>query len=135
MSVDIFIQAFENGEPQQIKTAKILACFNGFITVTGDKYIDVVFGPKDSASIYFNHNGDSDTGVMISRPCSDPKLAGCLYNLMKLGNCVLFIPGEEQLIVLNEETITHMPEEMKDIFGETRIADSEQTFTKLFQNL
>jgi len=65
MSAETFIQAFENGEPQPIKTKDILECFDGVISNRRADSIDVTFGPQDDSTIYFEVESDEDTGVMV----------------------------------------------------------------------
>lgn len=132
MSAETFIQAFENGEPQPIKTKDILECFDGVISDRRADSIDVTFGPQDDSTIYFEVESDEDTGVMVSRPCGDPGLARCLYRLMRLGNCVLFTPEEEGCIVVSSEAADHMPDDMKEYLGEAQVAADEATFVAMY---
>jgi hypothetical protein len=132
MSVDTFIQAFERGEPQAIKTKDILECFEGVITARSADYIDVAFGPQDSSTIYFDVDNEVETGVMVSRPCGDPGLARRLYRLMCLGNCVLYTPGEDGYIVASSQATDHMPDDMKECLGEAQVARDETEFVAMY---
>ncbi len=134
MSVDTFIQAFESGEPQALRTKDILECFDGVISDRSDSYIDVAFGPHNTSSIYFEVAKDTDTGVTVNRPCGDPGLAKRLYRLMQLGNCVLFTPGEDGFIVISEQAAEHMPDDMKECLGEPEIAGNEEAFVAMYNN-
>ncbi|MEM8640012.1 MAG: hypothetical protein AAGG51_14530 [Cyanobacteria bacterium P01_G01_bin.54] len=71
MSTELFIQAFENGESQALRTQDVLSCFEGFIAERGDRWIKVRFSPADSSVLYFDVNEDTDRCIMVSCPCAD----------------------------------------------------------------
>jgi hypothetical protein len=132
MSVDVFLQAFERGEPQAIPTSGILKCLAPFVEKKTEDFVDVSFGPQASCTFYFDTNEDTVEGLNVNRPCGDPKLADVLFQIMKLGNFVLFVPGEEQPIVLTAETTPHLPEDLLDALGEPIVTGDVVAFTKRF---
>ncbi|NEO84511.1 MAG: hypothetical protein F6J87_09685 [Spirulina sp. SIO3F2] len=134
MSTELFIQAFKNGKPQQLRTLDILNCFSDFIVEQGDRWIQARFSPSNSSVLFFAVNEDMSLCIMVRRPCSDPKLAVCLCCVMGLGNCVLFEPGARGFIVRSPECVTHMPLEMEHSLGQAHITQSEDEFVALYSN-
>lgn len=128
MSHDLFIQAHENGEDQPLKTADVLDCFKGFIESVDELSVRIRFSPEQSSTLFLEAKVETNSGLMINRPCTDNRLVDCLYTVMKLGNCVYYEPGRDYLVVLREATLAHLPEGMADSFGEPRIASSAEEF-------
>jgi hypothetical protein len=132
MSVDVFLQAFERGEPQAIPTNEILKCLAPFVEKKSEDFVDVSFGPQDSCTFYLDTTDATVGGLTVNRPCGDRKLADVLFQIMRLGNFVLFVPGEERPIVLTGETPLHLPEDLLEALGEPVVTSDVVAFTKEF---
>lgn len=134
MSVDVFVQAFLNGQPQAVPTADVLACFEGFITKRHDSYFDVEFGPADSSTVFFDTTAPTTDGLMINRPCGDRRLSECLFRVMRLGNFIVFVPGEDAPWVLSEATVVHLPADMLECLGPPIVAPDLESFVLAFNS-
>ena len=132
MSLDVCLQAFENEEPQAIPTTAILECLAPFIEQKGEDFVDVSFGPQDSCTFYFATTDETVQVLTVNRPCGDARLAQVLFQIMELGNFILFVPGEERPIVLKAQTNSHVPPDMLEALGEPVVADDVPTFTAFF---
>jgi len=130
----IFLQAHFQGGSQNIPTSEVLACFSPFITAKEDAFIDLQFTDTDSCTIYFDTASPSIDHLMVSRPCGDRGLAQCLFQVMKLGNFVLFEPSVDRFLVLREEVIAHLPEGMAEALGKARIVDTIESFIKAYES-
>lgn len=130
MSLDIFLQAFHDGDPQDVPTPHILKCVGEFAANTDTDFVDLVFGPRDSCTLYFDTREPVVQGLTVNRPCGDRRLAKVLFEIMQLGNFVLFIPGEEPPIVTDEAAIGHLPEDMVEALGEPMVAATLEEFTR-----
>ncbi len=134
MGHSIFLQAHFQGGSQNIPTSDVLACFSPFITARKDAWIDLQFTETDSCTIYFDTTSPSINHLMVSRPCGDKQLFCCLFQVMKLGNFVLFEPGVDRFIVLREEVIAHLPEGMAEALGKARVAPDIESFLEAYEN-
>ncbi|MGO9572644.1 MAG: hypothetical protein ACLP5H_34440 [Desulfomonilaceae bacterium] len=129
----IFLQSHIQGGSQNITTSKVLACFSQFITYREDALIRLQFTETDSCTIFFDTTNPSIDNLMVSRPCGDKRLFQCIFQVMKLGNFVLFEPGIDRFIVLREEVIAHLPEGMAEALGEARIAANIESFIEAYE--
>ena len=114
MGHSIFLQAHFQGGSQNILTSEVLACFSQFITYREQSFIDLQFTETDSCTVFFDTTSPNIDHLTVSRPCGDRGLAQCLFQVMKLGDFVLFEPGVDRFIVLREEVIPHLPEGMAE---------------------
>lgn len=135
MGHSIFLQAHSQGGSQSIPTSEVLACFSKFITYREEAYIDLQFTETDSCTVFFDTTSPSISHLMVSRPCGDRGLAQCLFQVMTLGNFVLFEPGVDRFIVLREEVIAHLPEGMAEALGEARIAANWESFIEAYDSV
>jgi len=134
MSVEVFVQAFENGAPQPVPTARVVACFSASVTSAGDSFLELGFGPTDSCTVYLATASETLSDFMVHRPCGDPALAACLFAAMGLGHFILFVPGDPAPIVTARSTVTHIPEDMIRALGQPIVADDLASFSEAFLN-
>jgi len=135
MGHSIFLQAHSQGGSQNIPTSEVLACFSPFITAKEDAFIDLEFTETDSCTVFFDTTSPSINHLMVSRPCGDKQLYRCIFQVMKLGNFVLFEPSVDRFIVLREEVIAHLPEGMAEALGEARIAANWESFIEAYDSV
>ena len=134
MGHEIFLQAHFQGGSQSIPTSDVLACFSPFITARKDAWMDLEFTETDSCTVYFDTTSPSISHLMVSRPCGDKQLFRCIFQVMKLGNFVLFEPGVDRFIC-REEVIPHLPEGMAEALGEARIAANWESFIEAYDSV
>lgn len=133
MSYDYFLQAHIEGDEQVVLTSEVLRIFQPYTSDVSESYIDLDFGDAGSCTIFMEVSSPVISGININRPCGTKELVDCLYDVMVLGNFVFIEPEGKHLIVLNEETIAHLPEGMSDELGGTVIAGNRDAFWQLFQ--
>lgn len=131
MAYEYFLQAYSKGEPQEVRTEKILAIFTKYITGKAEDYIDLQFDAENSCTIYIDSNESTVNGLMVSRPCSG-KLPEYLYQVMLLGNFIFFEPDGISPIILSKTTKKHLPEDMIEALGEPVIAENMNKFLTLY---
>ncbi len=133
MGHDIFIQAHLHGGDQKIPTEDILKCFSPFITERQDTFVELKFTDLDSSTIFLHTTSSHTTALMVSRPCGDDRLAEGLFQIMGLGNFALFQADCDVLIVLREETVSHLPEGMVESFARVRVAPDLESFIEAWE--
>lgn len=112
MGQEVFLQSLQETQDHPVATSDILRCFAGFIVATDDRWIDLEFGHEGSCSVYFDTTAETNTGIMVGRPCGCRSLYECLFAVMQLGNFVQIVPGANDIVVVNEEAIPHLPPDM-----------------------
>jgi len=66
-------------------------------------------------------NSDLVTGLTIFRPCIDLRLWNSLYEILRLGDWVLFFPAEKPpIIVSDRKRAAHLPADMRESLGPIR---------------
>jgi hypothetical protein len=121
MSFEVFVQAFEHGEPAGISIARVKEIFAPFLTEHGpghwrlhyddENYCDVRFGPLENDGEILHH-------LTVFRPCADDRLWEALAAVLKLGNVALYFPGCHAPLVAFESVAQHLPNEMIEALGE-----------------
>jgi hypothetical protein len=66
----------------------------------------------------------------VERPCGDPRLWNAVYEVLKIGEVVLFFPGGP-LIVAKENADRTLPEEMVEGMGEPVSVESGEAIVKI----
>lgn len=132
MSLDVFLQSFENGNPQGVATTDIVECAREFITEQAETYLELVFGPADSCTLYLDTNEPTVSGITVNRPCGDRRLANVLFRIMQLGNFVLYVPGEDRPLVVHPGTTKHLPDELIEAVGEPIVVTTVEEFRREF---
>ncbi|MFW9880861.1 MAG: hypothetical protein ACFFG0_47980 [Candidatus Thorarchaeota archaeon] len=94
-----------------------------------------MFGQDDSRTIYLDTDVQTINYLMVSRPWSNIMLAECLFNIMCLGNFVLFEPGRKYPIVLKKDALSHIPKGMINSLGNPRIERNLKVFLRLYGKL
>lgn len=133
MSYDYFLQAHIEGDDQVVMTSEVLRIFQPYASEIADNYVDLDFGDAGSCTIFMEVSSPFISGININCPCSAKELVDCLYDVMVLGNFVFFEPDGKNVIVLNKETIGHLPVGMTDSLGEAVVAESRDAFRQLYQ--
>ncbi len=128
MGLQVFLQSLHHGEDWPVPTADILRCFDGCPTTTGDGSLDLVFALDDSCTIYLDTDADTNTGIMVSRPCGNRKLYESLYAVMKLAHFILIVPGSDGFLVVDQQTLDHVPDEVVASLGEPVVLGSLADF-------
>lgn len=60
-------------------------------------------------------------GLCVMRPCSHPALGDALFDVLKLGNVVLYFPGGSHPLVADESTAEHIPKDMLNSLGRCKL--------------
>ena len=137
MSYDYFLQAHIEGDDQVVMTSEVLRIFQPYTSEVNDSYIELDFGDAGSCTIFMNVSSPFISNVNINRPCHGRELADCLYQVMRLGNFVFLEPDGKHVIVVDEETLQHLPEDVTEDIGELGgavIANSRESFWQLYED-
>ena len=119
----VAVRRIFKADSQNIPTSEVLACFSPFITARRGMLDRPRITETESCTIYFDTTSQSINHLMVSRPCGDTQLFRCIFQVMKLGNFVLFEPGVDRIHwYCGKEVIAHLPEGMAEALGEARIA-------------
>jgi len=134
MSYEYFLQAHLLGENQPIATDKIVQVFAPYIADRGESFLDLAFDDSNQCTIYLDLESPTTSHLTISRPCGDPRLGECLYEVMQLGNFVFFEPDGRHPILLTQSAIENMPPDMIDSLGEPVVARNKNEFLEFYFN-
>jgi hypothetical protein len=118
MSFEIYIQCFKDGEESAgLSRKKIRAAFGPFVTETEPGFWQLKYDPSNSCEVLLAAKGQMVTGFTVLRPCEDARLWESLIEILKLGNVVLYFPGEGCPLVADESVIPHLPADMVETLG------------------
>ena len=135
MSLDVFVQFFENEEPAAIQLEHISKIFNSYakhVEEESDSVWEVVF-ETGSATLFFGGTDGNDfvDGFMVNRPCIDEQLWKCMYKCLSLGNGVILIPGFEGVVSNRLDVGEHLPEDMLEGIGKIKAAKDANEFLQI----
>ncbi len=131
MSIEIYIQYHINGDEQFIENSEILAAIKKRKSISSTNSYSVEFDDKNSIEVFFGDDSTKSSSLVVSRPCDHGDFHLFLYELMQLGNCILFVPDGKFPIILNQKTKDHLPEGMIEGLGKPKVASDYSKFCAL----
>ena len=111
-----------------------MSVFTEYETQQSSEYISAAL-PDGDITVYMDCLQDEVSGMMISRPVKSRFLDRIIYDIMRLGNFVLYAPDGEFPVVSDTETSLHLPEGMLESLGEPRTAESAEALSRLLKEM
>src|SRR4051794_20414369 len=96
MSLDVFVDAYNNGAPAGIPSGAVRAIFGRFVTEIDMTCWRLRYDDANFCDLYLEvdpHEPSKISGFMISGPCADERLWDALASVLKLGAVVLHFEG------------------------------------------
>jgi hypothetical protein len=137
VSFDLFLASFLDGEPAGLDENKIKAAFGLALVEKPDSTWRLVYGPGfDYSDVYYSYyerNPSQIAFLTVDRPVQDSRLWASLYDVMLLGNVVLFWPSDSgDALVANRDVIQHLPPSFRAEAGEPDVIDrAEDIYTAI----
>lgn len=92
------------------------------------------FDESNECTFHFETFAPTIDGLMVNRPCGGEKFVRCIYEIMRLGNFVLFEPDGKHPIITDPETEKHMHADMIESLGTPIVATNWESFNSVFWN-
>lgn len=121
MSFEIFVQAFNEGQPGGVPRQQVCAAFGRYLTCDEPELLVVRYDDENYCEISLNPHLTEDgliQGFSVCRPCVDARLWDSLASILTLGNLVLYFPGCGAPLVARNSARSHLPAEMVEALGE-----------------
>jgi hypothetical protein len=135
MSTEWFIQAHTGGENQEIEVTSINQIMKDYQCNYHEDSVDIFFSSVDSTTFYYKCGTDKISSIMISKPCPHHELNKIIFEIMRLGNFILFAPDAIYPIVLSDKIEKELPEGMIESLGAVRIAKDLAGFENLLDGI
>lgn len=121
------MHCFVDGNPSGIDEAKVRAAFGSDLRETESPSCwRVTYGSEnEGCDIYYDrdeHDSRMISSMMINRPVADMRLWDSLYQIMLLGNVIMFWPDGGPLVA-NRNVIPHLPPDVIEGLGEPDVID------------
>jgi hypothetical protein len=121
VSFEVFLYFCQRDQADGITRAQIQQTLGDFCVPLETDYWHVEYELTDSCDILLS-SLDSEPNIirsaMVNRPAGDIRLWNSVFELMQLGNGVLYYAGCRAPLVANETTNSYLPAEMIDALGE-----------------
>ncbi|HWE93695.1 MAG TPA: hypothetical protein VG269_06940 [Tepidisphaeraceae bacterium] len=117
MGFEVFLQSYADEKATGISRSAMLAAFGVWLSEESATLWRINYGSGNDCYVYVNEDADGVTGAMVSRPVADGRLWDALFNIMELGNIVVFWPGGKAPLVANASVIPHLPKGIVESLG------------------
>jgi hypothetical protein len=134
MSSELFLQSYEKGDNQYIPLDHFLSVLSDYKTDRFEASIDVTL-TDGVMTLYLDLSSEEISNIMVSRPFVSKELDSILFQMMHLGNFILFSPDASYPILLKEETRGELPDGMADALGKPKIAKDMESFSYLLSHI
>ena len=134
MATEWFIQAFENGEEQNILVKDIMNILSDYIIEIGDNNV-VIKLSDEKVNLFFEINEEEISDLTVSRPIENNELLEIIYKIMGLGNFILYAPNGEYPIILKSGIKNELPYDMIEAIGKPKVAINEIEFKKIINGI
>ena len=124
MNLEMYLQAFEDGESTTISRSWLRNVFGSEISEVDDERWHLSYDDSEWCDIHLRFASDDPADVktvVIDRPCDDQRLWATLAHVLGLGNFVLYWPGSRPIIG-SPGVEEHLPADMIDALGTPIIA-------------
>lgn len=120
MSFEVFLGCYCHGELSGISRQQMKDLFGNWITREEPDLWRVEYDSSNRSTIYLTPCESDPSAIghaTVSRPAADPRLWDSLFQIMKLGNVVLYYPGCRALLVAEPTVASHLPADMIESLG------------------
>lgn len=136
MSFDLYLQAFDNGNPAGIALEIIRDAFGSQVIEVDEDYWQVQYGNEDSSDIFLQALPDESSlihTISIHRPCRDVRLWQSIWLLLELPGTVFYFPGCDAPLTRDPMAAIAMPDDMLASIGEPVIVSSAMEIFQVIQ--
>jgi hypothetical protein len=137
LSFDIFVQCFRNGEPAGLPWHALILLFPVQAAESTPDFWHVRYDNLNSCDIHVSTLPKNEAfieSLCVHRPCSHERLWQALFTLLKMGNCVLYFPGNSPPLVADEAAVAHLPPGMIESLGRPVCVHSAQEIRSAIEN-
>jgi hypothetical protein len=127
MGFEAFVNCFKDGELDGMPRQKVRDAFGPFLTDMGAEKWRVYYDDANWSDVMIEPLAKKDdllVGIVVDRPCADERLWDSLYQILKLGNIVIYFPSNCPPLVADPEVVKHLPPGMVKSLGEPRCVHS-----------
>jgi hypothetical protein len=124
VSFDVYVQAFDEGEPAGISRDGVRNAFGAaFVSEPEPDRWKIRYDKQYSCDVFLSSRGTTMLeGFSINRPGGDMRLWDALALILTMGNVVFYFPGCKAPLVANVEVTRHLPRDLIATLGEPIVA-------------
>ena len=129
MSFDLFVGCFHHGERSCFRSDILGRAFGQFAISREHGCLVVCFGhpPEDNCYIYYDTESEMIDSFCVNRPKTDPRLFKAIFDVLRQGNMVLYMPSNCPPLVGNQTVLEHIPQDMIATLGKPKLlADANE---------
>jgi hypothetical protein len=140
MSFEVYLNCIQNGDKGFFPTALVEAAFDPFISSREGECWVVIYPDSpstlDQTDLHLTlKDGDrsSCSGLMVSRPTSNPRLYEGLMHILQVTDSILFCIGDCPPLVGRADAIPHIASEIRETLGDPVIVRSGAEIVEWFE--
>ena len=116
MSFEIFVAAFEGGEPRAFPTAILEETFRPYVQTKSDGCWVLQFADGGAPEVFVATAGNVDN-FMVSRPPRSLEFWSALLEVMRRTRAICFWPGGDRPVVAIDGVEADLPMDMLEALG------------------
>ncbi|MGB7539993.1 MAG: hypothetical protein WBM17_15740 [Anaerolineales bacterium] len=137
MSFDIFVQCFRNGEPAGLPWQALLLLFPVQAAESTPEFWRIRYDDRNSCDIHLSTLPKNEAfieSLCVHRPCGDKRLWRALFTILRMGNVVLYFPGNSPPLVADAAATAHLPPGMIESLGRPVCIHSAREIRSVVEN-
>ena len=132
MSAEIFLYRFRDGEPATIERSLVDEIFGSGVGKYEENFIQINYSNMDGGDISLL--GENKEGIAVSH-CGGSRFFQAMWELADRTQSIIFWPDDPPgLVVTNNETLKHVPEDFIDGFRSAKIVRNGLELSDYYQS-
>src|SRR5262245_51310124 len=123
MSLDVYLQWFQNGDAQGVPEERVRSAFGDALKIQDDLGWRLSYGPGLQSDVYLSRRDGKVKGLTVNRPVEAPALWQALFDLLSIENAVFYFP-ESSLFARSDAVAGHLPPGMVESLGPLQVVSS-----------
>ena len=116
MSIEVYVQFFDSGEPSHVATADVLAAIGRPVVLDQSGWGTLSVGGVEWCGLTGVH-GENTSNVCFHRPLIEPRLWVCIWQVLRLAHAVFYAPNDRRPLVASADTVAHLPVSLVESLG------------------
>lgn len=117
MSTELYIQGYSLAGEDGLESVAVLEIFGIEPQPDGSTFFSLEYDAENSCELSIQESDGKATAITVIRPCGHERFWTAVFNLLRNGPYIAFMPGIPAPFVVNAEVVNHLPEGIVDALG------------------